>query len=242
MNDCKEIVFEKINDDYGYGKYGEFEVIIDLKTGYINATKLCKYGGKRFRDWLKNSESKNLVQEFTNCLGIPKEKLLQTRTGVPNNLRGTYVHPDLIPHIASWVSPRFCIMISRIINDWRKQHQDNELYYWREMGDCIMNHPSVENDSEEQVWRDRIALEENGQVEVVVESGIVDVLTETKVIEVKQVNHWKHALGQVLSYSQDFSNNTREKWIYLFGVVDSEKKHIIYNHCKYIGVEVKFLI
>jgi hypothetical protein len=37
----QDIVFEKINEKYGYGYYGEFKVIIMLKNGYINATKLC---------------------------------------------------------------------------------------------------------------------------------------------------------------------------------------------------------
>ncbi|UWX11394.1 CRPV-285 [Crowpox virus] len=29
---------------------------------------------------------------------------------------GSYVHPDLIPHIASWISPLFAVKVSKIIN------------------------------------------------------------------------------------------------------------------------------
>ncbi len=36
-----DIVFEKINDKFGYGQYIDFKVIIMLENGYINATKLC---------------------------------------------------------------------------------------------------------------------------------------------------------------------------------------------------------
>lgn len=38
------------------------------------------------------------------------------------------------------------------------------------MGNCIINYPSENNDSEEEKWRDKIALEENGQVEIKVYS------------------------------------------------------------------------
>jgi hypothetical protein len=34
-----------------------------------------------------------------------------------NELRGTYAHPLLVPHIASWISPEFAFKVSRIVND-----------------------------------------------------------------------------------------------------------------------------
>jgi len=37
------------------------------------------------------------------------DELLTTPKGLPNNLRGTYAHPDLVPHIASWASPKLMI-------------------------------------------------------------------------------------------------------------------------------------
>lgn len=33
-------------------------------------------------------------------------------------IRGTYVHPDLIPHIASWASPAFAVKVSKIVNEY----------------------------------------------------------------------------------------------------------------------------
>ena len=196
MSDMKEIIFEDINDDYEYGKYGGFEVMFDKKTGYINATKLCKDGGKEFSEWIKNNSSKNLLEEFSNCLRISKGDIINKKTNLPNHLKGTYVHPDLIPHIAMWISPKFGITISRIINEWRQLSHNNNVSYWTEMGDCIKNFPSKENDNEEHSWRDKIALEENGKIEVEVESGVIDVLTEFKIIEVKKVENWKHALDK----------------------------------------------
>ena len=45
---------EKINDKYYKAKYLGIECIIDMKTGYINATKLCQLANKEFRKWLEN--------------------------------------------------------------------------------------------------------------------------------------------------------------------------------------------
>ena len=204
MSDIKEIVFENIDENYGYGKYGDFKIIMNINTGFINATKLCKDGGKEFKHWLKNSQSKKFIETFSNCLRISKDEILMIVTGGRNTIiRGTYVHPDIIPHIAMWISPKFGITISKIVNEWR-QISHNNVSYWTEMGDCIKNFPSKENDNEEHSWRDKIALEENGKIEVEVESGVIDVLTEFKIIEVKKVENWKHAVGQVLIYSLDF--------------------------------------
>jgi hypothetical protein len=39
------INIEFINNEYSYGRYGEFKVIIMRKNRYINSTKLCKAYG-----------------------------------------------------------------------------------------------------------------------------------------------------------------------------------------------------
>ena len=247
MSDIKEIIFEDINDDYGYGKYGGFEVIFDKKTGYINATKLCRDGGNHFRTWIRNSNSEKLVQIVMSTYELTRNEVLITISGGRNTIiRGTYVHPDLIPHIAMWISPKFGITISRIINEWRQLSHNNNVSYWTEMGDCIKNFPSKENDNEEHSWRDKIALEENGKIEVEVESGVIDVLTEFKIIEVKKVENWKHALGQILSYSLDFYLENpcefkKELWIYLFGETDERRKELIIRNCSNYEVNVRFL-
>ena len=49
----EELVFENINEEYGWGKYGNFKVLIRKKDGYINLTKLCRDGGKEFPDWTR---------------------------------------------------------------------------------------------------------------------------------------------------------------------------------------------
>ncbi len=51
--------------------------------------------------------------------GIPPDEnksIKIIKGGVVDIIRGTYVHPLLIPHIASWISPEFAIKVSEIVN------------------------------------------------------------------------------------------------------------------------------
>lgn len=65
---------------------------------------------------------------------------------------------------------------------------------------CLM----YDKNCKEYIYRDFIADNHKGsRVEVIIESGIVDVLTPDAVIEVKKAENWKHALGQALAYSKE---------------------------------------
>jgi hypothetical protein len=90
-----------------------------------------------------------------------------------------------------------------------------------------------------------IARDENGKVEVAVSVGFIDVLTESKIIEVKIVDKWKHAVGQVLVYACDLPN-CYEKWVYLYGACTiaggSANKNLIVEHCSKLDVRVKFIL
>jgi len=74
-----------------------------------------------------------------------------------------------------------------------------------------------------------------GETEIKTPVGRIDVLTETHVIEVKDVCNWKHALGQVLSYGVFYPD--RKKQIYLFGEAD-ETEDMIADICSKFEVEV----
>ena len=209
-----------------------FNVLFRKSDGYINVTKLCKDGNKNYFNWKKSNHSTKLLQAFQKK--YPDTELLQLVNGGRNyKISGTYAHPDMVSHIASWISEEFAVMISFIIQEWRNISTKNEDKYWNTMGNCIINYPSENNDSEEEKWRDKIASEENGQIEIKEERGIIDVLTDTKVIEVKKVENWKHALGQVIAYSVD---TKKEPWIYLFGDTDEEQRNMIRKHCSIVNV------
>ena len=71
----------------------------------------------------------------------------------------------------------------------------------------------------------RLQAKLGGQTEVVTAIGRIDLLTETEIIEVKQVSDWKAALGQILTYAVFFPEHTKR--IHLFGDCTPQKKEVI---------------
>ena len=127
-----QIAYEQIDNEFWYGKYGPFKVVIHSPSGYINVSKLCIECGKEFSHWKENRSSQELIDavekriEFHKPIiaehvafnmlknAIFEEKGLISRG---NETRGMYAHPLLVPHIASWGNPRFAIIVSEIVND-----------------------------------------------------------------------------------------------------------------------------
>ena len=241
--DLSRVSFEPINEKYSKARYGEFDVIMDMTTGYINATKLCAQGGKRLKNWLRNDSAKELMKEMEDTINLSLENnqkiSILVTGGNYGYVRGTYVHPDLIPHIACWVSSKFAIKVSKIINEWVQASQENKNRYWNEMGDSFNQSKHInQNECKESQIRNQTAIEEDGSIEVETPAGFIDVLTNYKVIEVKTEYNWKHALGQVKCYG--FYYPTKEKWIYLFDC-KYENKDVINKICHSEGVFVKYI-
>ena len=110
------------------------DIIEYRKTdGYINATQLCKAGGKLFGHWHRLDSTKQIIFElakktFNHDYLIIKSKqdsniqiwisyaeslLIDIKKG--NNsehLQGTWIHPDLAIQLAQWLSPLFALQVS----------------------------------------------------------------------------------------------------------------------------------
>ncbi len=131
MNDTiTKLEYEKIDNVYSKAKYAGFDVIMNMESGYINATKLCTDGGKHMKKWLENAGNKDLIKYFEETFQSSaqiRSKLLITNMAGSYILRGTYVHPDLIPHIASWVSPAFAYKVSKIVNNFLIREKEDEI-------------------------------------------------------------------------------------------------------------------
>lgn len=67
----------------------------------------------------------------------------------------------------------------------------------------------------ESTIRDNLQAQLGGLTEVTTPSGRIDLLTETEIIEVKNIKDWKAALGQILVYSAFYPDH--KKRIHLFG-------------------------
>ena len=143
-----ELIFEQIKDNYWYATYGPFRVVMNKSNGYINATKLCSAGGKNYCDWSRLKGNDQLVillqkqLELQNAnltlgdanrqiCGLAPSACISIKTG--NNspadqvISRTYCHPDLIPHIACWISHDFAILISKVINGHIVQEYKQKL-------------------------------------------------------------------------------------------------------------------
>ena len=100
-----QIIFEHIDNNYSYGKYGNFKVIIMTKNRYINATKLCNEYNKNFKHWKENKASNELILEVEKNISLAgNKKAIIIITGGKNQIiKGTYVHELLIDKIIEWM-------------------------------------------------------------------------------------------------------------------------------------------
>jgi len=122
------IIFENINDKFGYGEYLGLKVIIMKKNGYINASKMLKDisdeigKDKNMTDWKRTEHTQELIKSFEEPdPSIPGSGPIIKFTNSNKEeiqLQGHYVHPDLIVHIASWASPKFARKVSKIVNEY----------------------------------------------------------------------------------------------------------------------------
>src|SRR3981189_2361950 len=147
-----ELVFEQIEGNFWYAAYGPFCVVMMKDTGYINATKMCNSGGKNYCDWSLLNSSHELINALAIDLalenthgasastlrdgnqqicGLPSPlcKLIQTRnsTDVERIISGTYIHPDLVPSVAGWISPSFQLMANRVVSGYISQEYQSKL-------------------------------------------------------------------------------------------------------------------
>ena len=76
----------------------------------------------------------------------------------------------------------------------------------------------------------------NGEIEVSCPAGRIDLLTMTEVIEIKIVNKWKSAIGQVLTYGNYYPS--RDKRIHLFGKAGIRTKQLVEIHCARFDIRV----
>lgn len=116
-----------INDDYYRAEYNGIELIIMKRNGYVNGTKLCTHAGKNIADW--NRYNHPLVDEYTTRTGTLAKIVIGTGA---RETHGSYFHPEIIPHIALWISPSHAFVVNRIIEDYTlfKREQEYAQLPW----------------------------------------------------------------------------------------------------------------
>lgn len=100
MASLNDICYERIKDNFYYGLFGDFKLVVDKNTGCFNATKLCNEGGKQFRQWTRLEKSQRLINFYKNRIYEIKgdnsnESVAQTT--------GQYVPEEMFEHIKHWI-------------------------------------------------------------------------------------------------------------------------------------------
>ncbi len=96
-------------------------VMIESRSSdkFINATQMCKAGGKKFNDWYKINTTKELIKTLNDDLNVNAKifalKLIDKKVGGSHS--GSWIHPDLAVQLAQWISPSFAIQVSRWIRE-----------------------------------------------------------------------------------------------------------------------------
>lgn len=90
-----------------------------ISDGYVNATALCKAGGRKWRDWHVNKDSKMLIDHIALKVGIPAFKLIESSRGRNGQ---TWVHPDIAIDLAQWIGVDFKYAVIQLVKNEIKEH------------------------------------------------------------------------------------------------------------------------
>lgn len=93
------------------------------------------------------------------------------------------------------------------------------------------------HESVEKIVRDRLHQELGGTTEAKTEFGLIDLLTDTEAIEVKEIQEWKTALGHVIAKGRFYPQH--RKRLHLFGV-STQNLDAIRAFCTEMDVVVTF--
>ena len=122
--------------------YLNIRVIEDTETGYINATKMClmycktRNGEpKQFKQWKRQPSTHCLIELLQKPEDMLAPNLMFNIENSIINIRGTYVHRDLVPHIVLWcgitiTDPEILEVCIKQQNQVKKQKVPNEGFVY----------------------------------------------------------------------------------------------------------------
>jgi hypothetical protein len=117
-----DVCYKQIFQNFYFGIFGDFHLVIDKDTGCFNGTKLCMLADKDFSDWTRLSRATRLMtylQEQTSSSNVVYEmRKGDNQNSMNKQISGQYVQKDLILDIASWISPEFYFRCNNIVTDY----------------------------------------------------------------------------------------------------------------------------
>jgi hypothetical protein len=107
-------------------------LIVEKKTGYINATKFCKLNGMDFNDWMNKPHYKKLIELVDIELACTDLHALMFIRGLSDELNGVYVNKLVLPWIISWINNDIIVPVHKLskpitFNSNEKQTADSTL-------------------------------------------------------------------------------------------------------------------
>lgn len=116
----KQTIYDYIDNEYAYGKYGDFTIIIKLSNGYINITNICEEYKKDFNNWSNEENNIQLINAVNNK--IHNQSIIEIKNNCNILVNGIYINELLLPHIICWISPKFAIKIYNIIKNHNNEN------------------------------------------------------------------------------------------------------------------------
>jgi len=91
---------------------------------YVNITKLCASTNKKYKDYLRTSNCKEIYKSLIEE-GVTKPSI--EILDVSNTFKGTYVHEELAIAVSTWISVDFFRKVTKIIVNHMKDKYEREL-------------------------------------------------------------------------------------------------------------------
>ena len=98
--------------------FQENQITQRTTDGYIDATKMCQVSGKQLGHYRTTDTTKAYLEELSRSIGIAIDLLIHTVKSGPNELRGTWIHPQAAIHLAMWCSPAFAVTVTAWVVEW----------------------------------------------------------------------------------------------------------------------------
>lgn len=118
--------------------------------GYMDATRLCQSGGKKWSGYWRNQGTQEYLEALAIDLNLDvvatnpdvqkrATALVEVFQGGNNkDTQGTWVHPEVAVDVGQWISSHFRIIVNRVFRDWKdsvsNKSQHNPPYWFRRLG------------------------------------------------------------------------------------------------------------
>ncbi|CCA61407.1 hypothetical protein AV955_gp050 [Diadromus pulchellus ascovirus 4a] len=94
-----------IKDTFFSGKIGTLKLVVDERTGFFNATHICKQRNKRLKDWLSSRRTSDLIDYVNKHNWTGEGSVLSSIYEVhTDEVAGTYICKELMLDLILWIS------------------------------------------------------------------------------------------------------------------------------------------